>query len=117
MGEEVLSALTNFVNLVVNGRTPPAVHSTFFGASLITLEKIGGGVRPIAVGHTLQRLAAKCLCSRVLKSVVASLSSLQLGCSTPNVAEAVGHAARLFIHNIPDDHLLLNLDFKNAFNS
>ena len=28
-GKELLSALTHFVNLVVNGRTPPAVRSTF----------------------------------------------------------------------------------------
>ena len=38
-------------------------------------------------------------------------------CGTPNGAEAVAYAARQFIHNIPDDHLQLNLDFKNAFNS
>ena len=112
-GKELLSALIDFVNLVVNGRTPPEVRPTFFGASLIALEKEGGGVRPIAVGHTLRHLAAKCLCSSVLKSVGASLSPLQLGCGTPNEAEAVAHAARLFVHNISDDHLLL----KNAFNS
>ena len=69
------------------------------------------------MGHTLRCLAAKCLCSRVLKSVCASLSLLELGCGTPNRAEAGVHAARLFIHNISDDHLLLNLDFKNTFNS
>ena len=68
------------------------------------------------MGHTLRRLAAKCLCSRVLKSVGASLSPLQLGCGTPNGAEPVAHAARLFGHNISDYHFLLNLDFKNAFN-
>ena len=47
----------------------------------------------------------------------ASLSPLQLGCGTPIGAEAVAHAARQFIHNIPDDHFLLNLDFKKEFNS
>ena len=51
-----------------------------------------------------------------LSVCAASLSPLQLGCGTPNGAEAVAHAARLFVHNISDDHLLLNLDFKNAFN-
>ena len=30
-----------------------------FGASLIALEKKGGGIRPIAVGCTLRRLVAK----------------------------------------------------------
>ena len=79
------------INMVVNGRTPLAVRTTF-GASLIALEKKGGGVRPIAVGPTLRCLAAKSLCSRVLLLVGASLSPLEFGCGTPKGAEAAAHA-------------------------
>ena len=37
-----------------------AVREIFFGGWLIVLEKKAGGIRPIAVGYTLRRLAAKC---------------------------------------------------------
>ena len=67
---------------------PPPVRSTFFGASLIALQKKGGGVRPIAVGFTLRRLAAKCIASGVLQSMGASLTPLQLGYGTSRGAEA-----------------------------
>ena len=44
-GKEVLWALTAFINLVLEGKTPPSVRPFFFGASLIPLEKKGGGIR------------------------------------------------------------------------
>ena len=59
----------SLINMVVNGRTPLAVRTTLFGASL------GGGVRPITVGPTLRCVAAKSLCCRVLQLVGASVSS------------------------------------------
>ena len=111
-GKELLSALTSFINLVVSGKTPHETRSTFFGASLIALRKKGGGVRPIAVGQTLRRLAAKCVGSRVLQSMGAYLAPLQLG-----GAEAAAHAARLYLNNTQPDHPLLKLDFRNAFNT
>ena len=81
------------------------------------LRKKGGGVRPIAVGHTLRRLAAKCVGSQVLQSVGTSLAPFQLGYGTPLGAEAAAHAARLYLNNTQIDYLHLKLDFKNAFNS
>ena len=78
-GRELLGALTNFTNLVLRGRTPKPVRSAFFGATLIALQKKGGGLRPIAVGLTLRRLAAKCLGSRVLQPMSTLLAPLQLG--------------------------------------
>ena len=48
-GRELLSALTSFRNLVVSGLTPPFAQRIFFGATLISLRKKDGGVRPIAV--------------------------------------------------------------------
>jgi len=105
-GMELLRALTTFTNLVQKGNTPPQVRPTFFGASLIALQKKGGGVRPIAVGSTLCRLAAKCIESRVLQSMGASLAPLQLGYDIPHGAEAAAHAARLYLNNTQADHLL-----------
>ena len=115
--KELLQALTSFVNHILNGRTPHFIRSTFFGASLIALHKKDGGIRPIAVGLTLRRLVAKCASRRVLQSMGSYLAPLQLDFGSPRGAEAAAHAARMFLNNAPPDHLLVKLDFKNAFNS
>ena len=56
----LLRALTAFINLALKGKTAHFACPFLFGASLIALEKTGRGVRPIPVGCTLRRLAAKC---------------------------------------------------------
>jgi len=57
-GAEFLSALTDFVNLVLEGRCPSDVAPVFFGGRLLALNKKTGGIRPIAIGFTLRRLAS-----------------------------------------------------------
>ena len=116
-GQNLLRALTAFTNLVLSGDTPPEIRPVFFGASLTALKKKDGGVRPIAVGCTLRRLAAKLASSAVVQSMGSLLAPLQLGYGTPLGAEAAAHAARLYLANLPPDFVLLKLDFKNAFNS
>ena len=117
-GIDLLSVFTNFTNIhvVLSGETPQPVQFTFFGATLIALQKKGGGLRPIAVGLTLRRLAAKCLGSRVLQPMLTLLAPFQLGYGTPHRVEAAVHATRLYLNNMPYDHLFLKLDFSNAFN-
>ena len=115
-GPLLLEALTVFVNLVLEGKTPAPVHPFFFGASLVALDKKDGGVRPIVVRWSLRRLAAKSAGNCVMKPMRASLAPLQLGYRTPHGSEAAAHAARIYLQNLPSDHLLLKLDFKNAFN-
>ena len=44
-------------------------------------------------------------------------SPLQLGYGTPLGAEATVHASRLYLLLLPPDHVLLQLDFRNAFNT
>ena len=63
LGEPVtklINALVSFMNLIVfPGKVPKEICETFYGATLIALSKEDGGVRPIAIGFTLRRLAAK----------------------------------------------------------
>ena len=68
------------------------------------------------MGLTLRRLAAKCQGSRILQPMATLLAPLQLGYGIPHGAEAAVHATRLYLDNMPDDHLFLKLDFSNAFN-
>ena len=50
-----------------------------FGGRLIALSKKDGGVRPICVGYTLRRLAAKCANSHVISRRSQVLQPQQLG--------------------------------------
>ena len=42
---------------------------------------------------------------------------LQVGVGVAGGAEAAVHIPRRLLNNLPDDHVLVKLDFKNAFNS
>ena len=113
----LIQSLTSFVNFVANGGMLASARPYFFGATLVALSKPDGGVRPIAVGCTLRRLVAKCASHAVRDAMAALLAPLQLGYGTSMGSEAAVHAARTYLHSMPDDHLLLKLDFSNAFNS
>ena len=115
-GRDPLRALTAFVNFILQGHTPLSVRSSFFGATLIALQKMEGGIRPIAVGLTLRRLVAKCASFHVRQFIGDKLAPLQFGFGTQLGCEAAVHAARMYLANCPSNHLLLKLDFSNAFN-
>ena len=71
---------------------------------------------PHAVGGTLRRLVAKCASFSVRDEMGLLLAPLQLGYGTPMGSEAAVHAAWTYRHQIQPGHLLLKVDFKNAFN-
>ena len=113
----LLTSLAAFSTMVLEGKTPPSVRPYFFGASLIALEKRGGGIRPIAVGCTLRRLVAKIAGYVVADDIASLLAPKQLGYGIRNGAEAAVHATRQYIDHLQPNHAVLKLDFKNAFNS
>lgn len=114
---ELMSTLTDFINIILTGDIPSAVRRIFFGGRLIALQKKGGGIRPIAVGYTLRRLAAKCANMFVIQRRSQELSPVQVGVGVAGGAEATVHATRRLLQNLPDDHVFVKLDFTNAFNS
>ena len=103
--------------MLLAGRCPDTVIPVFFGGSFIALEKKCGSVRPIAIGYTLHRLAAKCANTHVLHTIGAKLLPEQFGLGTPGGCEAAVHATRRLLANMPPDYLLAKLDFSNAFNN
>ena len=116
-GTELRSALTGFVNCLLQGHIHPQVSPVLFGGSLIALEKKFGGIRPIAVGYTLRRIVAKCANSYATNQIAGYFSPIRLGVGTPRGSEAAVHATRRFIEAMPDGHVVAKLDFCNAFNS
>ena len=110
----LLQSVTFFVNCVLRGETAAPARVSFFGATLIALNKKGGGLRPITVECTLRRLVVKCTGAGVKEAMGALLAPRQLGFSVPLGAEAAVHASRIFLHNLQPGHLILKLDFRNA---
>ena len=74
---------------------------------LVTLEKKSGGVCPIAVGCTLQRLVAKVASQMVVEEMAELLSPRQLGYGIRGGAEAADHGTRKYLQNLPNRHTLL----------
>lgn len=109
-------ALVDWVNLMLAGSFDKECNEVIFGGRLIALQKKDGGIRPITVGYTLRRLAGKCANGLVIERRSRELQPQQLGTGVPGGAEAAVHATRRFMQNPPADHVLVKLDFSNAFN-
>ena len=71
------------MNCVLKGETAALARASFFGATLIALNKKGGGLRPIAVGCTLRCLVVKCAGACVKEAIGALLAPQQLGFGVP----------------------------------
>lgn len=115
-GVRLASTLTEFVNMTLQGEIPAFARKVFYGASLCALFKKHGGIRPIAVGNTLRRLATKVGCAPLANRLGSQLRPVQLGFATKGGCEAAVHATRRYIANAPPDRVVLKLDLKNAFN-
>ena len=101
---------------MLEGRCPKEVIPIFFGGRLIGLNKKDGGVRPIAIGFSLRRLVSKCANGSAVARMVSLLSPRQLGVGIAGGCEAAIHAARRYLESMPEDHIMVKLDFSNAFN-
>jgi len=116
-GSELHSALTTFVNMVLAGRCPKDVAPVFFGGHLLALNKKSGGIRTIVVGFSLRPLVSKCATSFGTKLLTDFFHPHQLGVAIPGSCEAAIHSARHYLEKLPPDHIVVKLDFSNAFNS
>ena len=116
-GASLLTALVGLTTLILEGRTPTSICPLFFGANLTALTKKSGGIRPIAVGCTLRRLASKCASLHALESIPQMLAPRQLGFGVVGGIEAAVHASRIYLNHLPPHQAMVKVDFKNAFNS
>jgi hypothetical protein len=103
--------------MILRGVAHESVVPSFFGATLCALKKKDSGLRPIAVGNTLRRLAAKAGLRQVSTGLGAELRPVQLGFGTQGGCEAAVDAASEFIRGNQSKNVLLEIDMKNAFNS
>lgn len=104
------------IALILSGNIPEEIRPVLFGAALTALKK-DGGIRPIAVGNTLRRLAGKVVSRKVMAPMGEILRPVQLGFGSRGGAEAAVHATRYFASENSAERVLLKLDFKKAFNT
>ena len=102
---------------MLSGNLPNNIPEITFGGRLIALQKRDGGIHPTAVGYTLRRLAAKCANRHVIDRRSSELSPIQVGVGVSGGVKAAVHSIHRIVNNLPDDHVLVKLDFVNAFNS
>ena len=94
-------AVTDLTNLLLEGKTPPSVSGSLFGANLLAIRKNNGGIRPIAIGYVWRRLTAKVACSHVREVSITLLApSRQLGFGISGGIEAAVRAARCYLENM-----------------
>ncbi|KAK3241601.1 hypothetical protein CYMTET_48647 [Cymbomonas tetramitiformis] len=96
------------------------------GARLVAHLKPGGGVRPIACGEVLRRLAGKVVCRQMRMRFAAHFgappgdgaasSAAQVGVGVQGGAEVCMHTVQALLGAMPS-WCALHLDCKNAFNS
>ena len=85
---KLIDTLVSFLNLIIfPGKVPSVVKETFYGANLIALRKVDGGIRPVAVGFTLRRLAAKSVMLDISSFCKIEFQPSQLGVGTPKGTE------------------------------
>ncbi|XP_021989397.1 uncharacterized protein LOC110885960 [Helianthus annuus] len=114
----LLTAITEVVNLWLEGLCPKVLADFVASAPLTPLLKPDNGIRPIAVGAIWRRLVSKVAMKKVGKEAVKYLGDYQFGVGVPNGAEAVLHSANRFLNSFHSDGSLamLTVDFSNAFN-
>jgi len=116
-GHEFSSSLTAFTNLILAGGCPADISPIFFGSRLLASSKKSGGVCPIAIEFMSRRLASKCANSVGSVQLRDYFCPRQLGVGIPGGCDAAVHSACRFLEVLPADHVVVKMDFSNAFNS
>ena len=112
-GLSFLKSLTKLINLIGDGKIPVPLRTFLFGAKLIALIKRDGGLRPIAIGNKLRRIASKCAGSKALSERHNFFGNVQVGCGTKRGAEIAAHSFRNLIGR--DDNPKCTVFFKTRF--
>ena len=116
IGTTILGSLAEYCSIFVTGKFPAELAPFYSSARLIPLVKKDGGVRPMAVGETLRRLACKLALMLIVDDMPPVFLPQQLGVGTPNGAESIIHSVAEMMENLADDEAILQVDFTNAFN-
>ena len=118
----ICGPLAAVINLIAHGNVPPLARRFLFGARLCGLLKKDGGIRPVACGDTMRRMAGKWL-ARQIRSKLGGLMPHQVGVGLSNGADVAVHSMRCFVGEAlnragrDEQFCIAAIDIKNAFNT
>ena len=116
-GQSLLTATSSLVNLLLEGKCHPDVIPNLFGGNLTVLVKKSDGIRPIAIGYTWRRLAAKCANYYAMNRLGDYFAPIQLEVGISGGCASAIHATLCFMESMPNEFVIAKLDFTNAFNN
>ncbi|GKC34857.1 hypothetical protein Tco_1047241 [Tanacetum coccineum] len=118
VSDELISSITQVVNLFLAGSYPQMLGEYIASAPLTPLVKPGGGIRPIAMGIVWRGLVSKVSAIMIGHSLDGYLDGLQFGVRVVGESETILHFVNRLIEAFGGDVGLsmLLVDFKNAFN-
>jgi hypothetical protein len=108
--DRFLVGVARIVQAILQGRVTRAL----FASRLVALTKPKGGVRPIAVGEVLIRLAGKFASEQIKEPLGEHFAPVQFGVAVPNAVESVAAIIRA---KRREGYTIISLDFANAFNA
>jgi hypothetical protein len=113
-----IDALTSVINLIARAEVCGEVIPWLTGAVLMALKKKDGGIRPVAIGEVLRRIAGKCASTYIAEDAREFFEPHQVGVAVPCGAEAVIHAWRHVMEKNADNPRFVGIkvDLTNAFN-
>ena len=94
----------------------PSSVTPFFVGRLLAIQKKLESIRPIAIGYFLHRLAAKCVEKYALNVLKDTFTPSQLGAGVSGGCEATIHTTCRFLENMPNNYVVVKIDFSYAFN-
>ena len=88
------------------------------------IQKVNNSCRPLEECHQMwsprsdaTAHARYALTMAIIARLASVFSPRQLGVGTPGGCEAAIHSARRYLQSLAPDHVMVKLDFENAFNS
>ncbi len=115
-----LEAASIALSRLLLGEAPSAATEAHLAASLIALPKLRdgqqAGVRPIACGSVLRRLAARGACHAFSDEIAAACGPLQFAVGVKGGMEKL-HKSMTVLTEVRPEAAFLKLDFRNAYNS
>ncbi len=116
-GHRLSDAMHNYVKAALAGHLSPTAYQYMGDSRLVGIPKGNDDIRPIAVGTTDGKLAAKALLSLhsdLIYDLLAKFQQLGVGVRGAREASVLSHAIR---RETTEDLVILLLDLINAFNS
>ena len=113
---DCLHGLAQIVEDQLNGSLDDMTRDFILGSCLIAGAKPTGGVRPIAMGEPIYKLAGQYALYLVRQELPPLVEPIQLSLS-PGGSERAAHVLQAAIETGGHDSIVVKTDFRNAFNT